>query len=131
MKISVGYQELLDIISAKTGQKIGLCYVSQDTVRLTKDVKLPLIGTKSIGLNVTVLGFEGQDLKLKAVSGVVSKLMDFIRWPDKEKYIAISNDCITVHLYAIRQMNKVFEHADLKSLSFTPEAVELETKIKI
>lgn len=131
MKISVGYQELLDIISAKTGQKIGLCYVSQDTVRLTKDIKLPLIGTKPIGLNVTVLGFEGQDLKLKTVSGLISKLLGLVSWPDKDKYIVITNDCITVHLNAVHQMDKVFEYADLKGLSFTPETVELEIGIKI
>lgn len=129
MKVSVGYRELLDIISVKTGQKIGLCYVSQDTVRLTKDIKLPLIGIKSIGLNVTVLGFEGQDLKLKTVSGLVPKLLGLFSWPDK--YIVISNDCITMHLNAVRQMDKLFEHADLKGLSFTPETVELEIGIKI
>ena len=40
MRISVGYQELSDLVKNRSGQKIDLAYVSQNTVKVSKEITL-------------------------------------------------------------------------------------------
>lgn len=85
MRISVGYQELSDLVKNRSGQKIDLAYVSQNTVKVSKEIRLPLIGMKSVGVNLAVIGFDGKNLRLRTVSNLLSKLLGLIKWPaDKE-----------------------------------------------
>lgn len=130
MKITSTYQELSDIIQAKTNHDIDFAYVSPDTVKISKEIKIPLIGTASVGMNISVIGFEGHDLILKATSDVISKLVSLVKGLDINKYASISENKIVVHLDAIEQMEKIFEHVDLKAVCFTNSAVEMDAELK-
>ncbi|HIY36400.1 MAG TPA: hypothetical protein H9972_06730 [Candidatus Paraprevotella stercorigallinarum] len=131
MRISVGYQELSDLVKNRSGQKIDLAYVSQNTVKVSKEIRLPLIGMKSVGVNLAVIGFDGKNLRLRTVSNLLSKLLGLIKWPaDKEQYLTLSEDQVIIHLGAFHQLDKVFEYAELQGVEFTPEMVELTVCMK-
>ena len=130
MRISVGYQELSDLVKNRSGQKIDLAYVSQNTVKVSKEIRLPLIGMKSVGVDLAVVGFDGKDLRLKTVSSLLSKLLGLIKWANKEQYLTLSDDQVIIHLGAFHQLDKVFEYAELQGVEFTPEMVELTVCMK-
>ena len=130
MRISVGYQELSDLVKNRSGQKIDLAYVSQNTVKVSKEIRLPLIGVKSVGVNLAVIGFDGKNLRLKTVSSLLSKLLGLIKWANKEQYLTLSDDQVIIHLGAFHQLDKVFEYAELQGVEFTPEMVELTVCMK-
>ncbi len=130
MRISVGYQELSDLVKNRSGQKIDLAYVSQNTVKVSKEIRLPLIGVKSVGVDLAVVGFDGKDLRLKTVSSLLSKLLGLIKWANKEQYLTLSDDQVIIHLGAFHQLDKVFEYAELQGVEFTPEMVELTVCMK-
>ena len=130
MRISVGYQELSDLVKNRSGQKIDLAYVSQNTVKVSKEIRLPLIGVKSVGVDLAVVGFDGKDLRLKTVSSWLSKLLGLIKWANKEQYLTLSDDQVIIHLGAFHQLDKVFEYAELQGVEFTPEMVELTVCMK-
>lgn len=130
MRISVGYQELSDLVKNKSGRKVGLAYVSQNTIRVSKEIRLPLIGVKSVGVDLAVVGFDGKDLRLKTVSSLLSKLLGLIKWANKEQYLTLSDDQVIIHLGAFHQLDKVFEYAELQGVEFTPEMVELTVSMK-
>lgn len=130
MRISVGYQELSDLVKNRSGQKIDLAYVSQNTVKVSKEIRLPLIGVKSVEVDLAVVGFDGKDLRLKTVSSLLSKLLGLIKWANKEQYLTLSDDQVIIHLGAFHQLDKVFEYAELQGVEFTPEMVELTVCMK-
>lgn len=130
MRISVGYQELSDLVKNRSGQKIDLAYVSQNTVKVSKEIRLPLIGVKSVGVDLAVVGFDGKDLRLKTVSSLLSKLLGLIKWANKEQYLTLSDDQVIIHLGAFHQLDKVFEYAELQGVEFIPEMVELTVCMK-
>ena len=130
MRISVGYQELSDLVKNRSGQKIDLAYVSQNTVKVSKEIRLPLIGVKSVGVDLAVVGFDGKDLRLKTVSSLLSNLLGLIKWANKEQYLTLSDDQVIIHLGAFHQLDKVFEYAELQGVEFTPEMVELTVCMK-
>lgn len=130
MRISVGYQELSDLVKNKSGRKVGLAYVSQNTIKVSKEIRLPLIGVKSVGVDLAVVGFDGKDLRLKTVSSLLSKLLGLIKWANKEQYLTLSDDQVIIHLGAFHQLDKVFEYAELQGVEFTPEMVELTVSMK-
>lgn len=130
MRISVGYQELSDLVKNKSGRKVGLAYVSQNTIKVSKEIRLPLIGVKSVGVDLAVVGFDGKDLRLKTVSSLLSKLLGLIKWVNKEQYLTLSDDQVIIHLGAFHQLDKVFEYAELQGVEFTPEMVELTVSMK-
>lgn len=131
MRISVGYKELSDLVRNRSGQEIGLAYVSRNTVKVSKEIKFPLIGMKPVGIDLTVIGFDGRDLRLKTASGLLSKLLGLLKWTDKKQYLTLSDDQVVIHLGAFPQLDKVFEYAELRNLEFTPEAVELVVGVKL
>lgn len=130
MRISVGYQELSDLVKNRSGQKIDLAYVSQNTVKVSKEIRLPLIGMKSVGVDLAVVGFDGKDLRLKTVSSLLSKLLGLIEWANKEQYLTLSDDQVIIHLGVFHQLDKVFEYAELQGVEFIPEMVELTVCMK-
>lgn len=131
MKITSTYQELSDIIQTRTNHKIDIVYVSPDTIKISKEIKIPFIGKTSIGMDICVIGFEGHDLQLKSTSDVISKLIGMVNGLDISKYANISGNKITVHLDSIKQMQKIFEYVDLKAVCFTNNAVEINADLKI
>ena len=127
MTITITFKELIDLISLKTKQNIGLEYVSADTFKVTKEVKVPFIKiTKKIGVNVTVVGFSGHDLILKDPYDLVSKLLSLLDGLDIKSLATISNSKIAVHLDSIQQVAKVMKHVEPKSLHFISDGVILE-----
>lgn len=131
MKITSTYQELSDLIYSKTKHQIDFVYVSPNTVKISKEIKVLLIGTASIGIDICVIGFEGHDLLLKVTSNMISKFISFIKGLDINQYVSISGNRMVAHLDAIGEMEKIFEHVELKTLGFTDNGVEIDVKLKI
>lgn len=131
MRIVIAYQELSDIIQAKANHKIDLSFVNADTIKVSKDIKIPFFGTKSVGMDISVTGVEGNDLKLKASSDMISKLIGLVKELNISKYASISGNNIVVHLDRVKQMEKVFDYIELKTIHFTNENLEISTKLRM
>lgn len=131
MKMKVSYHELTELIHAKANYKIDFSFVDADTIRVSKEIKIPIIGTKSIRMDVTVIDIEGNDLKLKAASNIISSIISMITELDVSKYVHISGDTIVVHLDNIEQIKNGFEYMTLKSIGFTTDSIETDAILKI
>lgn len=130
MKIICTYQEVSGLIQKKMNRRIELSYIDESTVKLSKEVKLPLFGIKTFGINLTIIGFEGNDLCLKMESDVISKLVGLIKGLDTKKFADISGDRITVHLDAFEEGKKVLELMEPKTIRFIEEGIEIAMELK-
>lgn len=141
MKLIIPFNEIQDILIAKTGKDVLFHVVNAKTVNISTDlkVKIPLVGmvSKNVWLNITIdrlvdedlhLTYEaglGGDLLIKAIQKVVPsvKYSNFVELLDKQKII--------VHLASIDDVHRALQQIDVESLNFEDDNVILKFKVKL
>lgn len=131
MKTLISYQELSNLILAKTSQQINISYVNDGIVKVSKEIKLPIVGTKSVGLNLSVVGFSGHDVKLKFESDVISKILELVNGLDVSQYADITGNMVVIHLDNIEKVKEALTYVKPLGISFTETAVETDVELII
>lgn len=118
MQLSVKYPELIDEIKKFTNREFGLEFVSNDTLHVSAPIAIPILGTRTIGLDLKFLGFEGSTLKIKAASETISKLLSLMPNYDYKKFIEFNGDTINVHLENINGISAALQYIKPTKLTF-------------
>lgn len=126
MQLSIKYTELAEEIKKRTGREIELEYVSEDTFKLSKPIKVPLFGTAKMSIDIKVIGFDNMILEVKAASNGISNLMSLMPTFDVSKYVIIEKDVVKILLDNIEQLRTVFTYIQPAKLSFDNENVILD-----
>ena len=126
MQIAVKYSELSAEIKKRYGYDIILDYVNGDTFNISFPIKMPIIGTKNIGLDIKVLGFDDMVLEVKAASDVLSKMVSLMPDLDISKYAVIEKDVFKILLANIEPLRNIFLYVRPTQLRFDESNIYLD-----
>ena len=131
MKIEIEFKELTELISRKTVQQISLTRIDDKTVRVSKQIRIPLLNVmKNVGINLTVVGFEGSDLIVKGVSQLLSSLLNIVDGLDITPIATVRGEKVVLHLANIQSLSKALAYIEPKGLTFTSDRAIFEVSLK-
>jgi hypothetical protein len=130
MVVRLSYIEVKHYILSHFNKDIEIRRVSDNTVSVGTTLKVAFI-SQPVGLNVTVDDIRGEDVFLSHNNGfgidlMLRGFMKFILSVKSELGDAIevgSSNTIILHLGRIKQLEKVFESVEIKSISFAPNDI--------
>lgn len=138
MKLLIDYSELSSFISAKTGgRRLTFSSSAPDTLKVSLSVKV-LGFSKSVSATARVEGLNNGALvvrydaplviekMIRPTLSLLSKKYHFL-----EEALALRPDSrIWLYLWKIPQLSPVLDNLELEQVLFTPDAVELEGRLK-
>ena len=130
MVVRLPYIEVKNYILSHFNKDIEFRRVSDNTVSVSTTFKVAFI-SQTVGLNVTVDDIRGKDILLSHNNGfgidlMLKGFMKFILSVRSELGDAIevgSSNTIILHLGIIKQLEKVFESVEIKSISFDSNVI--------
>ena len=130
MVVRLPYIEVKNYILSHFNKDIEFRRVSDNTVSVGTTLKVAFI-SQTVGLNVTVDDIRGKDIFLSHNNGfgidlMLKGFMKFILSVRSELGDAIevgSSNTIILHLGIIKQLEKVFESVEIKSISFDSNVI--------
>ncbi len=137
MKASISFSELQDYVLKRFNKSLSINYASDSSAVVA--VPFSVFGfTKSIGITVSVLKIEGEDVYLSysgpmGVDLLVSPAISFVKKfaPDKVDFIATLPDkVIKISLGAIPQAQTALKYVELKAISFFQDKVEADVALR-
>ena len=132
MKIEIEFKELTELISRKTPLQISLTRVDDNTVRVSKQIRIPLLNVmKNVGVNLTVAGFEGSDLIVKGVSQLLSSLLSIVDGLDITQIATVRGETVVLHLANIQSLSKALAYIEPRALNFSDYGAVLSADIKL
>lgn len=133
MTLSVSFQEIYDILVAKTGKKILLKTVNDKTVTVGYEQKMrvSMIGTvhKIVWLNITVEKLQNEELHLSYDAGrggdlLIKILLAIIPTSKYSDYVDIGKDKhVVVHLQKIDKVRQVLQQITVNDIRFQDTTV--------
>lgn len=140
MTLYLTFNELQDILKAKTGKDVLFRTVNEKTVSIGYDlkVKLPIVGTvsKTVWLNIIVEGLTDEELHLAYEAGrggdlLIKALQKVIPSAKYSNYVVLLVDKkIIVHLSKIEEVHKALQQISVESLAFKDDNVILMFNVK-
>lgn len=136
MLVRLSYTELQHYIKSHYNKDIEIRRICGNTVSVGTTLKFAFISQK-VRLNVTVDNIRGKDIFLSHNNGVGIDFMlkGFMKLILSKKFelgeaIEIgSSNTIILHLERIRQLDKVLEGIEMRSISFDPDDVVVNAVI--
>lgn len=134
MRAIVDFQELQEIAKPKVKRDLQIKSVDEQTVKLGVVFNVPLLGDKTIDLDIKVERIDGTDVLLKYDGGTGLNLIAngalelFSSIPFVSK--APENHLI-IHLDKIESLRKTLERLELKSVKFDSTSAIVECKYKV
>ena len=136
MNISISFNEIKDIISKKTNNKVQLdfSYVNNSTIKVSYK---PVSFLPAVGINVRIEEVDNSQIILSysannAIDMVIRGLATFLDNHIPREIILLNTDTqkILVNLSKIEQLQKPLEMMELKQISFEKENVRAEIILK-
>jgi len=127
------YNELVRMISQKSGKNLAFSTVDSKTVKIGMDLpfKIPFMSPNGFGIDVTVDRIWDNDLYL-AFGGGNSLIADgLLRALNKPWLCEKSDTGVVVHLDRAEQLRPVLEKVRINDIQFIPDAVLLDFQLKI
>lgn len=136
MNILVSFNEIKDIISKKTNNKVQLdfSYVNNSTIKVSyKPVAfLPAVGInvriEEVGNSQIILSYSANNAIDMVIRGLVAFLDNHI--PKEIIELDASLQCVCINLSEIEQLQKPLEMTELKQIYFEKENVRAEIILK-
>lgn len=136
MNISISFNEIKDIISKKTNNKVQLdfSYVNNSTVKVSYK---PMAFLPAVNVDIMVAKADNSQLVLSykannAVDMIIKGLSDYLdnHIPKDIIELDASIQCVCINLDKIEQLQKPLEMIELKQISFEKENVRAEIILK-
>ena len=136
MNISISFNEIKDIISKKTNNKINLdfAYVCYNTVKVSYK---PMAFLPAVNVDVMVAKVDNSQLVLSykannAVDMIIKGFSNYLENHIPREIIEFdaSVQCVCINLDKIEQLQKPLEMMELKQISFEKENVRAEIILK-
>ena len=136
MNISLSFNEIKDIISKKTNNKIDLdfTYVDYRTVKVSYK---PMAFLPAVNVDVMVAKADNSQLVLSykanpAVDMIIKGFSNYLENHIPKEIIELeaSVQCVCINLDKIEQLQKPLEMMELKQISFEKENVRAEIVLK-
>ena len=136
MNISLSFNEIKDIISKKTNNKIDLdfTYVDYRTVKVSYK---PMAFLPAVNVDIMVAKADNSQLVLSykannAVDMIIKGLSNYLdnHIPKEIIELDASVQCVCINLDKIEQLQKPLEMMELKQISFEKENVRAEIILK-
>ena len=136
MNITISFNEIKDIISKKTNNKVNLdfTYVDYRTVKVSYK---PMAFLPAVNVDVMVAKADNSQLVLSykannAVDMIIKGLSDYLdnHIPKEIIEFDASVQCVCINLDKIEQLQKPLEMMELKQISFEKENVRAEIILK-
>lgn len=136
MNISISFNEIKDIISKKTNNKINLdfAYVCYNTVKVSYK---PMAFLPAVNVDVMVAKVDNSQLVLSykanpAVDMIIKGVSNYLdnHIPKEIIELDASIQCVCINLDKIEQLQKPLEMIELKQISFEKENVCAEIVLK-
>lgn len=133
MQIRVGYDEIGKYISNKVGRLIRLSYVDENTVKVSTNVEIVVVGVTA-SLKIKVLEFNSKMLKVNYSGGWAgNKLVDWalklikMRQDEITESITLyKGERVLVDLQKLPQLTQLLKNVEPKAIRFTPTEIVLE-----
>ena len=136
MKATLSFNEIRDIISKKTNNKVQLdfSYVNNSTIKVSYK---PMAFLPTVNVDIMVEKADNSQLILSykannAVDMIIRGLSDYLESQIPKEIIELdaSVQCVCVKLDKIEQLQKPLEMIELKQISFEKENVRAEIILK-
>jgi hypothetical protein len=136
MNITISFNEIKDIISKKTNNKVNLdfTYVDYRTVKVSYK---PMAFLPAVNVDIMVAKADNSQLVLSykannAVDMIIKGLSDYLdnHIPKEIIELDASVQCVCINLDKIEQLQKPLEMIELKQISFEKENVRAEIILK-
>lgn len=136
MNITISFNEIKDIISKKTNNKIDLdfTYVDYRTVKVSYK---PMAFLPAVNVDIMVAKADNSQLVLSykannAVDMIIKGLSNYLdnHIPKEIIELDASVQCVCINLDKIEQLQKPLEMMELKQISFEKENVRAEIVLK-
>ena len=136
MNITISFNEIKDIISKKTNNKIDLdfTYVDYRTVKVSYK---PMAFLPAVNVDIMVAKADNSQLVLSykannAVDMIIKGLSNYLdnHIPKEIIELDASVQCVCINLDKIEQLQKPLEMMELKQISFEKENVRAEIILK-
>ena len=86
---------------------------------------------KNVGINLTVVGFEGSDLIVKGVSQLLSSLLSIVDGLDITSIATVRGEAVVLHLANIQSLSKALAYIEPRALNFSDYGAVLSADIKL
>ena len=136
MNIVVSFNEIKDIISKKTNNKVNLDFTYVD-YRTVKVLYKPMAFLPAVNVDIMVAKADNSQLVLSykannAVDMIIRGLSDYLESQIPKEIIELdaSVQCVCVNLDKIEQLQKPLEMTELKQIYFEEENVRAEIILK-
>lgn len=121
MRLQIPYSMVEDFVRKRYNQDLTLSYVSEDTIAVSKEVKI--IVSKNVAVNVSVLQVTGSDIMLsyQACMGIDLIIKGALSWfKDTVSGMAdiLNDNKIQIHLHKIPQLGNVLKKVELQGVNF-------------
>lgn len=136
MNISISFNEIKDIISKKTNNKINLdfAYVCYKTVKVSYK---PMAFLPAVNVDVQIRGTSNYRIVFSynsnpAVDMMIRGLASFLDSNIPKDIVVLDTVChfVVIYLNKIEQLQKPLEMTELKQISFEKENVRAEIVLK-
>ena len=142
MRLQIPYNEFEQLLSKYFQQKlisqINLAYVDENTIQVSAVVKIKLKvmeATFPVKENVSVKKVDGNDVTLTLQTGMAidlkwERVLELCEDAVKDMLEVQDNNTLLVHLDKIDKLNTVLEIAEMQSIGFEPDYINLSFVMK-
>ena len=121
MRLQIPYSMVEGFVRKRYNQDLTLSYVSEDTIAVSKEVKI--IVSKNVAVNVSVLQVTGSDIMVsyQACMGIDLIKKGALSWfKDTVSGMAdiLNDNKIQIHLHKIPQLGNVLKKVELQGVNF-------------
>lgn len=136
MEIKLPYSDIASIIESKYDKKIAIEYIDESSASIAIKTKIGFISL-SPSIIISDVEASGSTISLKydgsfgvdmIVGGVLAYLTNNAEGFDK--LAEVHDKKIVVHLEAVSRLQEALTYIELKSISFTPEALRVKLAAK-
>lgn len=131
MQFRIGYCEIQNLLSQKTGKSIPMCYGGPHTLRISYDVNM-LFKTSSVGIDINVDRVDNQEIFLSYSGGMGVEFMlktalgRVKGQPGAEMMELMDGNRLVLHLDKNQQLSQIFERITLRDIFFDDEFVVVD-----
>ena len=136
MVLNVNYSEIQDIIKQKVNKDIKLSPIDSQTVCVSTDISLPLIGVKKVNVHLRIEDVNNDSALLSYKNGigvdlVITAILNFIEMQSDTTLVqGLSDNRIKINLNQIPKLQNTLKKIELQTLSFSSENALLKFKMK-
>lgn len=130
MKLQIPYYEVSNFIKEKYQQQIDVAFVNENTVCVSKEIKL--IISKKVNANISVLQVANNDITLCYQSGMGIEILmkGALKWfKESVKDFVEEQDAdnkLILHLDKIEQLRNTLKQIEIQSINFDAEHINVQ-----